>query len=269
MLLAAAAAVALVVGAGIVIGPLRDGGPAGAPVAASIVLDGSPREVLGFASTSTVQRRTGRLDIDGTGTISFDGSVLGDPGTRPEVGIDITGDGAFRFVPTASADRADSRVRVDFVGVSGPEVARPGLSVSETVIVDGRRFESDDGITYRENDETRPPGALGSLVFVPDVLGRLDELADGDVTDLGVVEIDGVELRRLRFTASDALFSSIGAPPAEITILVSSVDGAIRRFRLVVDGPLADASIPSAEIRLDVTFDVVDVGSDVDIEMPN
>lgn len=263
--LTAAAAVLLVATAAVAAGRLGDEGPSfGTPA----VLTARPSTVLALGSASTVDARTARLDIGGEGSISFDGAAMGRDGERVRVGIELTGDGALRFAATGEQDATDFRVRTSFVGVSGPEIAQPDRSVSETIRVDGRTYTSTDGIDFEESDDDDDPGALGQLVLEPDVLGRLDTLADGEVRDLGIAEIGGVQHRHVAFTASEDLFDDRTNPPAEVEVWVSADDATVTRFVLRLDGPLEDPGLPDADLQLEFRLDLVDIGAAVDIVAP-
>lgn len=232
------------------------------------VLGGDPLVVLTMASMTAVEARTANVEVSGTGAVSFDGGVIGRPGERPVVGIELEGEGAVRFPPAGSDAMPDTRLRIAFEGVSGPLIARPPRSVSESIVVDGRRFESTDDGAFAEVDDAQAATVFGVLVLRPDLLGRLPEVADGDVEDLGVEMVDGDVMRHLRFPLErDLLGDEVSQPTVEVW--VSSDDETVHRFRIILDGPTEIDGVPDAEMSLDIVFDIVELGEPVDIQIPS
>ncbi len=99
------------------------------------------------------------------------------------------------------------------------------------------------------------------------MLGRLPELADGEVADLGLTELGGVTVRYLRF---DLAAGSLGAPTgtsiAEVWI---ADDGSVRRLRLSSSGPAEIEDIPDAtlDLRVDIVLD--EIGQPLEITVPS
>lgn len=208
---------------------------------------------------------TATFDVEGTGTVAFDGAVLGRPETRIEVGIDLSGQSAVVF----GDDGADYRFFVEFEGVSGPPLARPQRTTSEVIVVDGVEYESGDGEPFKESGQADPEeaGLFAQLVVRPDVLGRLPELAEGDVADLGLTDLAGVPVRHLRFALEPGtLAGPTGTDIAEVWI---AGDGSVRRLRLSSSGPTDIEGVPDATLELRVDIVLEDLGQPLEITAPS
>ena len=233
--------------------------------AGSNPLNVQARQALRTASSSMVGAGTATFDVEGKGTVAFDGAVLGQPDTRLQVGIDLSGESAVVF----GGDSADYRFFVEFEGVSGPPPARPQRTTSEVVVVDGVEYESDNGEPFTQTGPPDPDdaGLFTQLVVRPDVLGRLPELADGEVADLGLTELGGVTVRYLRF---DLAAGSLGAPTGtSIAEVWLADDGSVRRLRLSSSGPAEIEDIPDAtlDLRVDIVLD--EIGQPLEITVPS
>ncbi|MDQ3739196.1 MAG: hypothetical protein M3337_08525, partial [Actinomycetota bacterium] len=228
-------------------------------------LDTQAQQALRSASSSMVGARTATFDVEGKGTVAFDGSVLGQPDTRLEVGIDLSGESAVVF----DDDGADYQFFVEFEGVSGPVLARPQRTTSEVILVDGVEYESDNGEPFTESSPSDPEdaGLFAELVVRPDVLGRLPEMADGEIADLGLTELGGATVRHLRFDLeAGTLAAPTGTNVAEVWI---ADDGSVRRLRLSSSGPAEIEGVPDAtlDLRVDIVLD--ELGQPLEIIAPS
>lgn len=275
---AAAAVVALVIG-GIVVSRLGSEGEdsetlpsstatgGSAPTAEGPgLLDAPPLHALRRTTIAMTSARTARLDVSGRGVVRFDGALVGEPGIA-EVVLDISGQGAVDF---GDGDPANAAYQLTTVieGVSGPPLALPERTESDTIVVDGRQYDSEDGGPYSESDAGDPDdqGLFARAVLGADVLARLPELAVGDIEELGREHLDGVEVRHLRFNLKPDLLGETGSSnSAEVWI---DDTGLVHRFRATSTGPF-DLFGSDGTITLTMDIDVEDFGEPVEISAPS
>jgi hypothetical protein len=225
-------------------------------------------QALMSTQVAMTSARTARLDVSGTGVARFDGALVGEEGTA-EVVLDLTGDGEVNF-GDGTPDSSAYRIRIAMEAVSGPESARPDDTEWETIVVDGREYNRENDGPFTEEppgDDNEEPGLFAAIAVEPDILARLPELAEGEIDDLGVEQLDGVNVRHLRFDVKP----SPGDDPDDRYAAEVWIDetGLVHRMRVTVTGPLDLALIDDGEIEVMLDIDLDDFGAPVEISAPS
>ncbi|MEJ7719522.1 MAG: hypothetical protein WKF58_03365 [Ilumatobacteraceae bacterium] len=274
-ILAAAAAAVAFVAAGVVVAQITSddesdtasslpapGSTSAAPGTATPLTSPAP-QALRSASREMLAARTARFEVSGEGTAHLE-NLLGRENVDVDIGIELTGEAAVNF-----ADDGAYRFSTEFVGVSGPEIFRPERTTNDVIVVDGVRYSSSDGGPYETSDVGEADGALFSaIVLRPDLLSRLGDIAEGEIEDLGVERLDGVDVRRLRFDLDvDELQLGTESATAEVWIDES---GAVQRARFVTADDIPDLDeAEEATVELTIDIDLVETGAGLEITAPS
>ena len=275
-ILAAAAALIAVVAAGIVVAQITSDGnevdtspslpgpsPTSAPPGTATPLTAPAPQALRSASRQMLAARTARFEVSGEGTAHLE-NLLGRENVDVDIGVELIGDAEVDF-----ADDGAYRFSTEFVGVSGPEIFRPERTTNDVIVVDGVRYSSSDGGPYETSDVGEVDGALFSaIVLRPDLLSRLGDIAEGEIVDLGVERLDGVEVRRLRFDLDiDELQLDTGSATAEVWI---DERGSVQRARFVTADDIPDLDeAEEATVELTIDIDLVETGAELEITAPS
>jgi len=232
-------------------------------------LDAPAPQALMQTEVAMASARTALLDVSGTGLASFDGSAIGEDGTV-EVGVALSGEGAVDFGDGSPRSSA-YRLTIRGTAVSGPEAVRPDDFEQSTIVVDGTQYSSEDGGPYTEDPAGTTPddqGLFARIALNPDILARLPDLAEGEIEDLGVEQLDGVDARHLRFDLEQS--AEAGPDEEQVAEVWIDEDGTVRQLRLILTEPL-ELDLVDDDGELEVTVDIAlrDFGTPVEITAPS
>ncbi|MEO7556133.1 MAG: hypothetical protein ABIV94_05960 [Acidimicrobiales bacterium] len=227
----------------------------------------APDRLLMVSADKTVAKGTAVLDVSGRLQVSFDGAAVRAPGTRPEVSVELGGEGAVRF--STSGEPADYRFTIRSTTITGPLLARPGPIEESVIDVGGVRYESSSGGPFSTKEPTDNVAPFEQVLVRPDLLARLPDLATGPTEDLGTEQLGTTTVRHLRFLFDPGVLSlGYDGPGTFGDVLIGVDDDVVRQFEVSSEGDETDSGIPDAHWTTRFTFTLHDLGQPVVIDPP-
>jgi anti-sigma factor RsiW len=224
------------------------------------LLGTGPRDALAAAAAKTRTAGSASLQVSGQTTLTVDGQALPTPAEdeTPQVAVKLAGQGAVAFGQAL-------RLSVDITTTDSPvEAVADGRL--QTVVVDGAYYTAEDGQPWQLTGGAS--GLFSAALLSSDTPQVLLDSAAGDITDLGTTELDGVEVRHLRFELQDGVLGPARADELDHTaeVWIATDDNTLRQFTIRSQGPVDDDAIRRWQSTITVALS--DFGVATDIQPP-
>lgn len=224
------------------------------------------RQELRDGAEATENSQTALTNLYAVGTLDLTGTSIEGVANTDTVTVTVAGTGSVDFPDRSQLDSETT--------IEGGLLSAPPEQASE-IEVEGRKWVSCAGGAYVEQVEggAEPECTaldLGASFATPEATLELLEKAEGDIENLGVEVVGGVDTTHYRFTSSfDG--EELGAVPMTVEAWLGVEDKLLRQvsatteFELPIDLFGETVSLPTV---LQLTFALDDFGAPVDIQPP-